>query len=46
MRRLAMIALVLSIGACTNGKELPMVNDTDPVWALVSDRISAAEMPR
>lgn len=46
MRRLALLLLVLCISACSTGKDLPMVKDSDPTWQLVPDHIDAAEMPR
>lgn len=46
MRRLIWFALLLCMGACTGGKELPMVKGSDPTWALVPDHIAAAELPR
>lgn len=47
MRRLILMASVLLIAACsTGGKELPMVAESDPTWALVPDHIDLAQVPR
>ena len=46
MRRLIWIALVLCAAGCSSGKELAMVKDSDPTWALVPDHLTVADMPR
>jgi hypothetical protein len=46
MRRLILMAAVLLIAACTTGKDLPMVADSDPTWALVPDHIDTAQVRR
>jgi outer membrane biogenesis lipoprotein LolB len=46
MRCLILVAAVLLLAACTTGKELPMVADSDPTWTLVPDHIDPAQVPR
>jgi hypothetical protein len=46
MRNVLAIALLLALAACSGGKDLATVKDSDPTWALVPDRISAADLPR
>lgn len=48
MKFLVLISVVLLVAACSGGggKELAVVKDSDPTWALVPDRVELADLPR
>lgn len=39
-----LLSIIVLLGACTSGKELPKVHDADPYWDMVQDHLKPGEL--